>query len=251
MNATIQKYEELSLNSFPALQTQLYDGWVLRFANGFNNRANSVSLLHESTLDWETKVCECEKRYAAQGLPTVFKVTDAAETGFDCMLEEQGYEVVTPTNFMVMNMHDKEFAVGSHILENHASEEWLNAYFLLSKYDSNANKMYVSRQIAVNTKSPAVYAQLEKGGKPVACGSSVIELGHMALLNITVDENNRRKGYGYELCQLLLAAAKGMGAHTAYLQVEQANQTAVNLYTKLGYKKVYTYWYRVKKQGGI
>ena len=93
MNSIIRKYEELSLNSFPALQTQLYDGWALRFANGFNNRANSVSLLYEFTLDLEAKVCECEKRYIAQGLPSVFKITDAADADFDSMLEIRGDEL--------------------------------------------------------------------------------------------------------------------------------------------------------------
>ncbi|MDQ7864919.1 hypothetical protein RCO48_38815 [Peribacillus frigoritolerans] len=27
----IQKIEELSLNALPAMQTQIYDGWVIRF----------------------------------------------------------------------------------------------------------------------------------------------------------------------------------------------------------------------------
>lgn len=31
-------FEELSFNSHPALQTQFYDGWVLRFANGYTKQ---------------------------------------------------------------------------------------------------------------------------------------------------------------------------------------------------------------------
>ena len=40
---------------------------------------------------------------------------------------------------------------------------------------------------------------------------------------------------------------KRLDAHTAYLQVVRDNQKAVNLYTKFGYKTIYSYWYRVKK----
>jgi hypothetical protein len=31
----IQEIEEISLNAWPSLQQILYDGWILRFANGY------------------------------------------------------------------------------------------------------------------------------------------------------------------------------------------------------------------------
>lgn len=40
--------EELSMNALPALQTILYDGWVIRFADGYSNRANSVNPIYPS-----------------------------------------------------------------------------------------------------------------------------------------------------------------------------------------------------------
>ena len=39
----IRTLEELSMNALPALQTMLYGGWVLRFANGYTRRANSIN----------------------------------------------------------------------------------------------------------------------------------------------------------------------------------------------------------------
>ena len=39
----IRLIEELSLNAWPALQTVLYDGWVLRFADGYT-RDNTPAL---------------------------------------------------------------------------------------------------------------------------------------------------------------------------------------------------------------
>jgi len=88
MRPEIQFYEELAINTHPALQTQLYDGWVLRFSNGYTNRANSVSPLYPSNLPGEEKVAHCEQIYAAQELPAVFKLTDASPAGLETYFKE-------------------------------------------------------------------------------------------------------------------------------------------------------------------
>lgn len=70
--------------------------------------------------------------------------------------------------------------------------------------------------------------------------------GYIYIANVIVDEMYRGKGYGRRLCETLLAKAKEMGGYTAYLQVIQTNQIAINLYEKLGFEKTYSYWYRRK-----
>jgi hypothetical protein len=70
----IKKIEELSFDSWPALHTMLYDGWVLRFANGFTKRSDSVSPLHSSTFYVHEKIQYCEMGYKNRGLEAVFKI---------------------------------------------------------------------------------------------------------------------------------------------------------------------------------
>jgi ribosomal protein S18 acetylase RimI-like enzyme len=270
-NAKIRLYEELSQNAHPALQTQFYDGWVLRYSKGHReNRINSVNPLYPSSLGLGMKIDECEKRYAAQGQPAVFKLTEATDPDFDAELEKRGYAIVTPTYVMEMDMRNREikigvnnapaaapaaviaaFAVadtGDSIIASHADDEWLNAYFTLNKH-TDRSKINVPARIFDNIKNIAAYGRIVKDGVSVACGSMVIENGYMGLLNIVVDESRRRQGYGMALCMSLLAEAKRLGAHTAYLQVVRDNRNAVSLYKKIGYKTVYKYWYRIKKIG--
>ena len=196
MENEILLYQELALNSHPALQTFLYDGWVLKFANGHTNRANSINPLYPSVLDPQVKVDECEKYYFSQGLPTVFKLTNATGSDIDKVLEQRGYAIVAPT--CVMNMK---------------------------------------------------LGLLIKNGVPVACGLTVVERGYAALLNIAVCNEQRGRGVAPSFCKTLLSAAKRLGAHTSYLQVVQSNRAAVDLYEKLGFRTIYSYWYRTKNRG--
>ncbi len=247
MNSTILLYEELALNAHPALQTQLYDGWILRFANAYTSRANSINPIYPSTIDLPTKIDECERRYFSQGLSTIFKLTDSNSSELDELLNSMGYSKVTPTSVMSMDLGDKEFRFGDCVMTSYADEKWLDAYFTFSHYTDKI-KRQTAKQILENVKNAMLYGCIVKDGVTVACGSAVIERGYMGLLNIVVDEPHRGKGYGKEICESLLFSAKQSGAHTAYLQVVQDNAKAVSLYTKLGYKDLYSYWYRVKKR---
>ena len=71
--------EEVSLSAWPALQTVLVDGWVVRFSNGFGRRANSVNPLYPSVRSFEANLAECEALYARRDQRVVFKISPAAQ----------------------------------------------------------------------------------------------------------------------------------------------------------------------------
>ena len=60
---TIRLIEELAFNAWPSLQTLLLDGWVVRFANGYTRRANSVNPLYPSEQAADAKIQACEQFY--------------------------------------------------------------------------------------------------------------------------------------------------------------------------------------------
>ena len=101
----IRHIEELALNAWPSLQTLLLDGWVVRFANGYTRRANSVNPLYASEQDTDAKLRACEQLYRDRGLKVVFKMTAASQPdGLDAFLAAQGYEIDAPTSVQLMDL---------------------------------------------------------------------------------------------------------------------------------------------------
>lgn len=245
MDKQIRFFEELSCNSHMALKTQFYDGWVIRCADGYTNRANSVGMLYESTIDLQMKITYCENFYYGLGQPCVFKVTDGND--IDELLEQRGYRMVTPTDLMVMDLTDKKFESVGAFITDEVTDEWLQTYYRLENHTDLQKQSTIMKMLDV-LQNETLYCRIVNEGKDIACASAVLERGYMALLNVIVDEQCRGQGYGKRLCEALLSKAKEAGAHTAYLQVVQNNQVARNLYEDLGYRKLYTYWYRIKEQ---
>ena len=92
-----------------------------------------------------------------------------------------------------------------------------------------------------------IYCAALQDGKIVACASAAIEHGYMLLQNVVVTPEFRGHGFGKMVCQALISKAKENAARYSYLQVVQSNKVALDMYTKLGYEKVYSYWYMKKE----
>jgi len=88
----------------------------------------------------------------------------------------------------------------------------------------------------------------EKNGLVIGCGLGIIDNGFIGLYDIHVDENYRRKGIGLNICKAILKAGIENKVYKAYLQVHSLNDKAINMYYKLGFQTLYTYWFREKKQ---
>lgn len=253
-------YEKLGFHTHPCLSEEAYDGWLLRFAEGYTKRANSVSVEGEATTASEEKIVYCEEKYADRNLPVVFKITPVAAE-LDKMLEERGYSAVDKTNVMTVDLtkQGKDAAKGnagktsvaletgavSVTIEEKFTESWQYYYFTFN----NVSPTFVptAKRIQAKITNPVLCATVYLDKKAVACGLGVMEQGYVGLLDIVVKEEYRGCGLGKVLCGALLDEAKEKGATTGYLQVVDSNEVAKMLYQGLGFEYVYSYWYRVKK----
>ena len=245
MKEEIRFFEEIASNAHVALNVMQYDGWLLRFAHGHTNRANSISVLYPSTINLDEKISYCEGYYRKQNLPCVFKLTDN-DMELSAFLKKRGYEVVTPTDVMVLDLSDRLFQKGSCVFSKEPTDEWLSSYF---SYEGirDVSKQETFRQMLFKVQVDTIYCYALQDDKVAACASAAIEQGYMLLQNVVVNPKLRGYGFGKMVCQALISEAKEGGAHYSYLQVVKSNEVALNMYTQLGYEKVYSYWYMKKE----
>ena len=245
----VKLFEELSMNAWPAFHTLLFDGWVLRLAEGYTKRANSILPLYGSSQDYNEKLAFCEAFYGKQGLPAIFKLTDEGcpdnLVHLDHLLEKRGYLRLDETALMVLKLNkEDEFPVkGDVVLDWGLSEDWLDNYFQCSK-DLSLTNREKARRLLGNIKGTQVTARATQEKKPCGFGLGVMERGYLGIFDIIVSEEFRRKGVGKAVMEGLLRSGREAGAHTAYLQVVKGNTPAEKLYEGLGFKKAYSYWYR-------
>jgi GNAT superfamily N-acetyltransferase len=246
----IEFIEELSLNAWPALQTICYDGWLLRFANGYTSRANSVNPLYASNLPLLAKIQYCEQLYAARGQNTIFKLSPS-NARLDSILAALGYTYHNLTHVQTFELAaTKKFSMETTIagvkisLTSSLSAAWLETFCQINNVSAQYQST-LAQMLSLLVPSHC-FALLYKEGRPVATGLAVLERGQLGLFEIATDSTYRKQGLARELIIHLLAWGQQHGATNAYLQVVADNTSAVKLYHKLGFVTSYHYWYRVK-----
>lgn len=240
----IRLIEELSMNAWPALQVDLYDGWVLRFADGYTRRANSVNPLYASRQDVEGKIRYCEHLYRSKGLSVIFKMTPESQPqGLDDLLAQKGYVIDAPTSVQTLELDEVEAPAHIARLETELTEAWLSDQCRLSKTDER--KRQIAGRMLRSIVPATCYASINEGERVVACGLGVLEGEFLGLFDIVTDAEYRGRGYGKQMMLNLLSWGMRNGARIAHLGVMLNNSPALRLYETLGFREVYQYWYRV------
>ncbi len=243
----IRTLEELSINAWPSLETLLYGGWVLRFANGYTRRANSINPIYPSTRGLQEKLAACEELYRSKGLRVVFKMTRSVfPENLDEILEQRGYVSEATTSVQVLDLRGAEPPTNRNInMAESLTASWLDDFCRLNAVV--AQHRGTMTQMLEKIAPSRCFITLREEDRAVACGLGIAETGFVGLFDLVTDAAFRNRGLGKQLVLNLLGWGKQHGAKRAYLQVMLNNTPALRLYNKLGFKEVYQYWYRVKE----
>ena len=196
----IRAIEELSINAWPALQTLVYDGWVLRFADGHTKRANSVNPLYPSRLDVQDKIGPCERIYGSRGLNVIFRMTSAVRPeDLDAHLAARGYRVDSLTSVQTLSLGDRDDpAAPSARLSESLTAEWLLAYCRMSGVDGQ--RAPVLGRMLGNIIPARCFASLHDGERAIACGLAVTQDGFPACTISSPTANSGGEGMGSSWC---------------------------------------------------
>ncbi|WP_426450753.1 GNAT family N-acetyltransferase [Paenibacillus sp. S-38] len=245
----IRYYEEWAMNAWPCLRTLAVDGWLLRWAEGYTKRANSVQPLYPAHRPLGEKIREAEAFYRRLELPVIFKMTAASEpSGLDEELERRGYALVEPVSIQTLRLGETDLPQPGHSemeLSPVLTEAWLSSFLAMNP--SHAPHKETIRHLFTGMLAEGCFAALKVNGETVACGLSVLHGGVAGLFDIVTGPAYRRRGYGESLILHLLHWGRERGAHASFLQVLAENEPAVRLYAKLGFTEQFRQWYRVKQ----
>ena len=280
MNFNALLYQELTLNAFPVLHTEVYDGWILRFSGGEGYQGNCISPLYLSTRAYEDKIDYCENKFREKGLPCVFKMTPNVPAALDQQLAMRQYELEDKTYIMECSLTSEDslsseeaqvLSSGSPTGEDGAQENnilakteirlsheiddnWLEAFLTLEGMDKDICPE-TARAMLNAIRKPVYCAALYENeishgsnadcGRIVGCGLGVVEDNKIGIYDIRVESSFRQNGIGARICRAIMEEGKKEGAQKAFLHVSATNRPAVRLYQGLGFEEAYTYWYRV------
>lgn len=250
----IREIEELSLNALPSLNTIFLDGWVLRLANGYTKRANSVNILYNYMSEegnFVEKVERCEAMYRVRNEKVIFKITDEMHSRkLDKLLMERGYEVDGKVSVQVaelLSISLQDVPGVTMYKYSHPDPDWINSFLDFSNVPTTHRATFVKMIELLIPKTGYFLIKDNETLDVLACGLAVLEGEYVGMFDIITNPAYRNQGYGKRLVESMLIWGQENGAKYAYLQVLQDNKIARKLYSNIGFKELYTYWFRVKE----
>lgn len=238
--------ESRLVNAWPAFETQLCDGWLLRFAKGYSKRANSATPIVAGADVDDTLVEHLIKQFLRQNVRPTFRLTGLEDPEVDARLKARGFDSIEPTFGMVCDVEPGEWEVDASVtLDENVSKRWVRE--TASSYGGDKADDSILIEIVSRIRQPHMFASLDLDGTNVAWGLGVAERGYIGLYDIVVSPDLRGLGLGRQIVTSLMAWGRREGARTAYLQVREENEVARALYASLGFRDAYRYTHRVMR----
>ena len=247
----IKTIEDLSLNAWPSHQIEVYDGWIIRFSHFYTHRTNSVEQIGPSSIPLPEKVSYCEKIYHRWKTPSIFKITPLSMPLLEPYLIQLGYQKEHSTDVMVLDLlNDYHYNIEetpnvSVKAQPTIAAWWIDNLFRLKNTTNPIHKKIVPYMYAAIPKD-VIAVSIRQKNRCIATGLGILDREYIGIYAIHVADEYRHRGYAKAILNTLLTEGIKKGASKAYLQVVSDNHAARTLYERIGFKKLYTYWFRVK-----
>jgi len=242
LDATLDR---LAARAWPALETDVRDGWWLRYNEGLHRRVNSVFPEYAGSEALDDKIAGAEAYYRAHGLPPRFQITTASQPpDLDAILAGRGYVVESGVDIMTGDAEPLAQVRGSSArveLSAEITPEWLGVHMAEA---ADAETRDRKGRMLERIERTHAFAFAYDGGRPVSAGLGIFEDGWTGIFGMFTLADARRRGHGQAVLAALAAWTLAQPGQHTYLQVERDNPAALAFYAKLGFGTVHGYHYR-------
>jgi N-acetylglutamate synthase len=253
MTVSIDALELAAAQTWRAPDEGRLGEWLLRAADGFTSRANSVLAIGDPGLPLPAAVDRVLDWHRTRDLPA--QVAIAYPPGqpdghpIDRFLADLGWTVGGGALVMTAPLSD---------ITGRLSQDETDRVEVLDEPDGGWLDCYrwheevpppVSRQVFVSAPWQA-FGVIRAAGETVSIGRVAMAEGWAGLTAIRVDPRYRRQGLAQVMTATLAQSAASHGAHGLYLQVETGNAAARALYERMGFTYHHAYHFRLAPDGG-
>ncbi len=241
----IRQYEAAGFRAWPAASV-VYDGtWMVRLtASHPAKRLNSINSLDPADGgNVEVRLARAAQRFRAYGRPLTLRVTPLTPPELIAYCDAHGWSRIGASLIMQAPINAMPLNTVVNQLPMRDLGRFVDAAIATGSVMA-ANRAGLSEIIGAVEPAKGLFVR-EFGGVPQATLVCVQDGMLAGLFEVATALEFRRKGNARALLLAAIKWAAVKGAQTAWLQVEEANNAALQLYGQIGFHPFYQYHYRV------
>lgn len=234
--------ERIAARGWPGLRAEWRHGWLLRAGGGWTGRANSALPAEDPEVGLDEMLALVRAWYVAEGLPPMIQVPLPVREQLRRELLGRGWTDRWGAVVMTAEVDDVLARVRRRDLPpirvtERPDAAWLAAYH----YRGGALPAVASAVLRAGSR-PRFLAVVEDTG-PTAICRVALDGEWVGITAVEVLAAHRRRGLATHLLVAALELARAEGARCVYLQMEDGNLPARQLYRRAGFVPHHIYRY--------
>jgi N-acetylglutamate synthase len=244
METTIIELERAAAMHWRGTEEEWLGDWLLRAANCFTGRANSVLPLGDPGMPLDDALAIVTGWYRDRGLPPTISVPAPLRgpSDLDDQLARRSWPA-RPGPALVMTADASAVParpdVAFHVTDE-PDEAWLRAH----RYRGRSDLPPVRRQVLTSAAAQS-FVSIRADGVAIAVGRLSMAAAWAGISAVEVDAAHRRRGLGGAITSACCQTAAARGYDRVFLQVETGNEAARALYERCGFQYAHRYHYRL------
>lgn len=249
--ASYGELARVTARAWQPVESEPLGEWLLRAADGFTRRANSVLPLGEPGLPLDEALATVRAWYGRRGLPPYIQAATGGEGTQEPLcaaLEDRGWvrEVSTEVRVGALApVADREAEVGRVRLTRSVDAAWLRRYQRSGEPGPEVTRVLAAGPSVWFATVPSLTAGESvadaNSAAPAAIGRCVVDGRWAGFMAVEVAPASRRRGLATAVMTALARQALAEGASAAWLQVETDNDGARALYDRMGFTRHHLY----------